>query len=454
MRVLLISANDETDPYPVAPLGVAYIAKVLKNKGHEVHILDLCFVEDDYIAIENLLKGFLPGIIGISVRNIDNLTYNKSIFYLPRIRDIVSFIKKRASIPIIVGGSGFSIFPEEVLRYLHLDIGIVGEGETAVSLVADAIENGNTLYHIPNLCYINNGKFKQNTICCDAVFNTPERTLVDNKRYLERGGMANIQSKRGCSFKCIYCTYPNIEGSKLRLRAPGLMVEELKEMRTNYNIDYVFFVDDIFNFPEEHASAVCEELIKHSLNIDWTCFATPKGMTPELAKLMKMAGCKGIEFGTDGGSEKTLKGLGKSFTLDDVAHAIEYCKNIDLPNAHYVIIGGPEEDDSTLAETFTFFKEHKPTAIIALTGVRIYPNTLIYHKAIEDGIIGKNKNLLEPVFYITPHMKVDTLLLKVSQYAARSYHWIVPNLDLRCSTNMLARLRSTGKRGPLWNLFA
>lgn len=454
MRILLISVNDETDPYPVAPLGVAYIAKAIKNKGHDVHILDLCFVEDDYLAIGNLLKGFLPDIIGISIRNIDNLTYNKSIFYLPRIRDIVNFIKKHASIPIIVGGSGFSLFPEEVLRYLHLDIGIVGEGETAVALVVDAIENGSAIYHIPNLCYISDGKFKRNNICCDSILNTPERMLVDNKRYLERGGMANIQSKRGCPFKCTYCTYPNIEGNKLRLREPGLMVEELKEMRANYDIDYVFFVDDIFNFPEEHACAVCEEIIKNSLDIDWTCFATPKGMTPELAKLMKIAGCKGIEFGTDAGSEKTLKGLGKSFTLDDVAHATEYCKNIDLPNAHYVIIGGPEEDDSTLAETFTFFKENKPTAIIALIGVRIYPNTLIYHKAIEDCIIEENKNLLEPIFYITPHMNVDALFLKVSQYAAQSHNWIVPNLNLRCNTNMLARLRSMGKRGPLWNLLA
>ncbi|TLD41730.1 MAG: Radical SAM domain protein [Candidatus Jettenia ecosi] len=454
MKILLISVNDETDPYPVTPLGVAYIAKALKNKGHTVYVLDLCFVEDAYRAVGDILKGFLPDIIGLSIRNIDNLTYKKSIFYLPGVRDIVTFIKKNTSVPIIVGGSGFSIFPEEVLRYLHLDIGIVGEGETAVSLIAEGIENGSDIYHIPNLCYISDGIFKQNNLCSDCIQNTPDRTLFDNKRYLELGGMANIQSKRGCPFRCTYCTYPNIEGNKLRLREPGPIVAELKEMKANYDIDYVFFVDDIFNFPEEHAGAVCEEIIKNCLNINWTCFATPKGMTPELAKLMKMAGCKGIEFGTDAGSEKTLKGLGKSFTLDDVAHATEYCKNIDLPAAHYVIIGGPEEDDSTLTETFTFFKKNKPTAIIALLGIRIYPNTLIYHKAIEDCIIEKDENLLEPIFYITPNMSEETLFHKVSEYAVQYHNWIVPNLDLRCNTSMLTKLRSMGRRGPLWNLFA
>jgi radical SAM superfamily enzyme YgiQ (UPF0313 family) len=454
MKILLISVNNETDPYPVAPIGVAYITKALKDKGHNVRILDLCFVEDDYLAVRNILKSFLPDIIGISIRNIDNLTYNKSVFYLPRIRDIVNFIKKYASIPIIVGGSGFSIFPEEVLRYLHLDIGIVGEGETTVSLVVDGIEGGSDIYHIPNLCYINDGKFKRNNMSCDSIFDTLDRTFLDNKGYFEFGGMANIQSKRGCPFKCTYCTYPNIEGNTLRYREPEHIVEELKEIKAKYDIDYVFFVDDIFNFPEEYASAVCEEIIKNNLKISWTCFATPKGMTRNLAKLMKMAGCKGIEFGTDAGSEKTLEGLGKSFTLDDIAHAIIYCRSVDLPNAHYIIIGGPGEDDSTLAKTFTFFKEIRPTVIIALIGVRIYPNTLIYNKAIEDCIIEEDESLLKPIFYITPNMNAKILFQKVYENAVQNYNWIVPNLDLRCNTSVLAKLRSMGKKGPLWDLLS
>src|SRR3989339_53871 len=108
MKVLIISINKEKEPYPVAPIGAANIAKALKDKGHDVHILDLCFIDDDYSAIEEFLKSFPPDVIGISIRNIDNLTYNKSIFYLPRIRHIVDFIKRHTSVPLVVGGSGFS----------------------------------------------------------------------------------------------------------------------------------------------------------------------------------------------------------------------------------------------------------------------------------------------------------------------------------------------------------
>lgn len=454
MKVLLISVNNETDPYPVAPIGVAYIAKALKDAGHDVRILDICFANDYYRDIRFILKSFLPEVIGISIRNIDNLTCKKSVFYLPGIKDVIDFIRNNISAPLVVGGSGFSIFPEEVLRYLHLDFGIVGEGESALSEFVHTIEHGGDIYKIPNLCSIKDGIFKQNTIHFNRHYTMPDRTLLDNNKYLELGGMANIQSKRGCPFKCIYCTYPNIDGDRLRVQEPAAVIEELREMKDNYGIDYVFFVDDIFNYPEEHAFALCEGLIKANLKIDWACFATPGGMKPELAKIMKMAGCKGIEFGTDGGSERMLKQLGKSFTIDDVVSATETCKSVNLPNAHYILFGGPGENSATLNEAFTLFDKIRPTAVIALIGIRIYPNTLLYYKAIEDRLIEKDTNLLEPVFYLTPEMKRESIFSKVCEYATRRHNWVVPNLNIQCDSNKLATIRKMGKRGPLWDMLS
>ncbi len=452
MKVLLISVNNESDPYPVAPIGVAYIATALNNKGHDVRLLDLYFVENDLLTIGNFLKEFLPDVIGISIRNIDNLTYNQSIFYLPKIRDIVNFIKSNTSVPVIVGGSGFSIFPEEVLRYLQLDIGIVGEGENAFPVLVATINNGGDICTIPNICYIEDGEFILNDISYCSLDSSPDRMLLDNKKYFELGGMSSIQSKRGCPFECTYCTYPNVEGKTLRFREPGDIVEELREIEAKYGIDYVFFVDDIFNIPKEHAIAVCEEMIRCNLGIDWTCFATPKDMTAELAKLMKMAGCKGIEFGSDAGTEKTLRGLGKPFAIDDVARVTESCNSIDLPNAHYIIIGGPNEDDTTLNETFALFEKINPTAVIALIGARIYPNTLLFRRAVEDGVIEKDRNLLEPVFYLSPEIDAVTVLQSVSEYAKEHRNWIVPCLNIRCDTNLMLLLRKMGKKGPLWDM--
>jgi radical SAM superfamily enzyme YgiQ (UPF0313 family) len=454
MKVLFISVNNEKDPYPVAPIGAAYVAKALHNNHHDVRILDLCFVEDDYPVIAASLKDFAPDIIGVSIRNIDNLTYKRSMFYMPRIRRITDFIKSKTSAPIVVGGSGFSIFPEEVLKYLEVEVGIIGEGETAFAQFVDAINNDTPFHTIQNLCYIRDGKFNANNMVFTQIHDYPERSLLNNSSYLEFGGMGNIQSKRGCPFKCNYCTYPHIEGNTLRLREPVDVVEELKEMRSLYGIDYVFFVDDIFNFPEDHAAVLCEEIIRNDLAIDWTCFATPKGMTRQLAELMKMSGCKGVEFGSDAGSEKTLKGLGKHFTPDDIAHAAECCNVIDLPNAHYIIIAGPEEDRSALAESILLFEKIEPTAVIALLGLRIYPNTQLHQRAVREGIIEKDRNLLEPVFYISPALEYEELLQYVSDYARGQQNWIVPGLNIRCDSNMMALLRKMGNKGPLWNMIS
>ena len=127
MQILLISVNTETEPYPVEPIGLAYIAASLVKEGHAVKVLDLCFEEDGPHAVLSAIEGFRPGLIGISLRNTDNLTYPKSVSYLPPVREVVSAIRKKTAATVIIGGSGFSLFPKETLEYLGLDYGIIRE---------------------------------------------------------------------------------------------------------------------------------------------------------------------------------------------------------------------------------------------------------------------------------------------------------------------------------------
>ena len=452
MKVLFISVNNEHEPYPVAPLGAAYVASFLKEREHEAVILDLCFIEDDFKAVDSALTDNNPDVIGISLRNIDNLTFNKSVFYLPRIKSIVNYIKSKSGAPVLIGGSGFSIFPEDVLRYLEIDTGITGGGERAFTLFIESISNNDMPCDIPNICYLKDGRFTANKVQFDHYSCSPDRSLIDNRKYLDLGGMANIQSKRGCPFHCTYCTYPSIDGSELRLRDPGSVAEELQEMQDMYGIDYVFFVDDIFNFPEEHAAGICEEIIKRGLRINWTCFATPMGMTPELAGLMKRAGCGGVEFGSDAVAEITLKGLGKHFSPNEIAYATEACKGAGLQCAHYVIIGGPGEDMNTIEETFGFFDKIRPTAVIALAGLRIYPNTPLYDKAVDDNVISKERKLFEPAFYLSPALDAGRMLGRIAEGAAERHNWIAPGLNIRSDAETFRLIRKMNRRGPLWDM--
>ena len=462
MQILLISANNEKTPYPVSPIGLAYVASALLKDGHDVKILDLCFAEDIGSSVQQIIASFKPDIIGLSIRNIDNLTYPKSVFYLPAIKSVVDAVKPM-NIPVIVGGSGFSLFPEAVLRYLGLEFGIVGEGEDAMREFARRyVCNKNVyphtknydmgVYSIKNLAYMKDNRFYQNPTSFSADFARPARGLLDNARYLELGGMANVQTKRGCPFNCIYCTYPYLDGSRIRCRDADDIVDEAEELANKYSIDYIFFVDDIFNQPLSHAMDICKGIIKRGLKISWTCFATPKGMTPELLSLMKAAGCNGVEFGTDAASNETLLKMGKSFSLEDVRKVSSLCDDAGLEAAHYLILGGPGETEETLEEAFAFMDEINPRAVIAMTGVRIYPNTALEKISLAEGVIKEGEDILQPCFYISPTIGEERLLSMVKDHALSQPNWIVPGLDIRNSEEKMAILRRFGNKGPLWNM--
>jgi len=169
-----------------------------------------------------------------------------------------------------------------------------------------------------------------------------------------------------------------------------------------------------------------------------------------MAILMKRAGCAGVEFGSDAVTERTLRGLGKQFTADEIARAAEACGKTDLPNAHYVIIGGPGENESTLEAAFSFFDRVHPTAVIALAGIRIYPGTALHRSSIDDGIVDKNEDLLKPVFYLSPELETERMFARISEAASQRSNWIVPGLNIRCDIESMLFLRRMNKRGPLW----
>src|SRR5262249_48595661 len=130
----------------------------------------------------------------------------------------------------------------------------------------------------------------------------PAREHFDMAAYYARGGALNIQTKRGCYFECVFCSYPLLEGSRVRMRRPSAVADEIEQVREEYGVRHWFFVDNIFNMPIRHCKEVCEELASRELDIEWSAYLNPKFVDAELCRLMARSGCKAIEFGTDTGS--------------------------------------------------------------------------------------------------------------------------------------------------------
>jgi radical SAM superfamily enzyme YgiQ (UPF0313 family) len=447
MKLLLISANRERDPYPVFPIGLACLAGPLAAAGHDLSVLDLCFESDPPQAISSALAGYQPAAVVISLRNLDNVTWPGTRSYLDGVRDIVALCHARAV--TIIGGSGFSLMPLEVLAAVGADYGVAGEGEEVLPRLLDCIEAGADGSYLPGVVVAGASSFLPPRLISRIY--SPERSLFNVARYHSEGGMANVQTKRGCPFSCSYCTYPHLEGRVMRLRPVADVLAEISTLVNDYGVSYLYFVDDIFNYPPDFASELCQAMKAARLPVNWSAFINPDFITPELMEDMREAGCDAVEFGSDSGSPQMLKNLRKSFTVEDLRMASRLCKELGMDFAHYMLFGGPGETRDTILETFALMDELEPTAVIAMTGIRIYPNTALHRTAIDDGLIREATSLLEPVFYISPQIHEFFADLITSE-AMKRRNWIAPGLEVNASSAMLDAIRLFKVKGPLWKM--
>ncbi len=445
MKVLLISPNIEFLPDPVFPLGLAYITAALKKNNIPYRILDLCFVSDYDAAIESSITTFKPDIIGLSLRNVDNVSYPNSVWYLPFYQKVTHTIRRFTLAPIVLGGSGFALIPEKILAYLNADFGIIGEGEASFVELINLLKEKDKRVTDYRSKRIFDGKNKIRD------FNTlprPDRSGFDNTAYLKKGGMGNIQTKRGCPFKCIYCTYPVIEGGRVRQRHPTHVCDEIENILES-GIDTLFFVDNTFNYPAEHALAVCREMIQRQLPIKWSCYAHPKFITAELIDLMLASGCSGVEFGSDAAVDGMLINMGKNFTVNDLKRASTICRRSGIAFCHSLLLGGPGETMETVQRTLAEIRDMSPTTAIAMIGIRVFPRTRLAKVALKDGMIGPNEDFLKPVFYISQAIQ-EEIIPFIKDFSKANHAWIFPGLNINMTDAGQRAMRRFGIKGPLW----
>jgi len=151
VRILLISANTEKVNMPAMPLGLACVVEATKDAGHDVSMLDLMFERDVNSTLKKIISDFRPECIGISVRNIDDQNIVTPKFLLEKVRGVVEVCRSLSNTPIVLGGAGYSLFPESALAYLDADFGIEGEGETAFPALLRCLENNDDFSEIPGL---------------------------------------------------------------------------------------------------------------------------------------------------------------------------------------------------------------------------------------------------------------------------------------------------------------
>ena len=459
MRILLVSANREHLPDPIFPLGLAYIAAAVSEAGHEIDVADLCFGHKPLDNLRNQLANFQPQVIGLSLRNVDNAAYPLTVDYLALHREVVDTLHAASNAPVVLGGSGFSILPQAYMRELDGDWGIAGEGERAFVALLHALEHGLEPASIPGVVASESCTAQPPGLMIQpqrpanwAEDLRPLRSPFDYARYIRRGGTGNIQTKRGCAFKCSYCTYPLLEGNRFRAREAVDTVDEIESLQREYGPHPIFFVDSILNFPRGHVEAICEEILHRGLDLRWSCYATPVKLDRHQARLMARAGCEGIELGTDAVDDEQLARLGKSFNAEIAERANRYCMEAGLRVCQTIIFGAPGETKASVRATCRALRKMNPTAVVAMTGVRLYPGTPLSQSLIEQGKVDAGDIGLLPTFYIDPGIK-DFLPIFLQQQAYEAGNWVLPGLVEPIQAGSQRIIRGLGVSGPLWRLF-
>ena len=421
MKVLLISANTLRIPYPVYPLGLDYVAGCLDSR-YQTKIIDLNDFSNPE-SLEAMIRDFSPDFAGVSIRNIDNTDVINCRSFLPEYQDLVNRIRKNSKAKIILGGSGFTIFPVEFMQALDADYGIVGEGER-LALLLDALEKKEDVKKIPGVLT------KEKTEIIYEPYNGQIHRCFDPASphtgfYLSYGGMLNLQTKRGCPFKCSYCTYPHIEGGKMRFYEPREIARNARELQ-DAGAKYIFITDSAFNASYDHSSQVAKAFIEAGVSIPWGGFFVPTVPPADYFKRLADAGLTHVEFGTESLSDSVLANLRKPFTSGEVFTAHKQALDAGLNIAHYFLLGGPGENRETLQNTLTGIENLERAVFFFFCGIRIYPHTALYEVALQEGQIAAGENILPPVFYRSQGITVEEIMKMVETSGQRP-----PELDDR-----------------------
>ena len=443
-KILFISANTFKVPYPVYPLGVSYVNTFVRESlpDYQTRVLDMNLSSLEELAQE--IHSFKPDLVGVSLRNVDNVDSTDTKSFIAGYIKIIESIRSNSVARIIIGGSAFSVFPDLIFKKLKPDFGIVGEGEKSLVELIKCLQDKRDTRAIEGLVY-NDG--------ADTVINPRkdyfseldlefEDSLIDF--YWQHSGMLNIQTKRGCPFRCIYCTYPLIEGRTVRTLDPEKTVDSLKRLSEKKDIDYVFFTDSVFNISNEFNVRFAERMIESEVNIKWGAYFTLKNLSKELLQLLKRSGLTHIEFGTEALSNITLKSYRKEFSVDDIFRISSWCDELDIYYAHFLILGGYGETEESLAETFENSMKIKNSVFFPFVGMRIYPGTELQKVAIEENVISADDDLLVPKYYISSNADLSALKEMAKKTGKR---WVFPDEDL---SGPLEKMRKKNKKGPLW----
>ncbi|MBN1608859.1 MAG: radical SAM protein [Polyangiaceae bacterium] len=469
--LLLINANSMVPL--VAPIGVDYVAGAAEAAGIDVDVLDLALQQDAGAALNAYFATRSPRLVGVTFRNVDDSFWPSARSFLGLLEGVVQQTRSCSDAPIVLGGVGLSIFPERIAARVGADYAVRGDGEPAIVELWEALHGARDLSEVAGLVWQNEHGWHANGPSWPASLALPTaRDAIQNAEYFRRGGQGNVETKRGCARRCVYCADPLAKGNRARMRPPADVASEIEAL-LEQGIDVLHLCDGEFNVPRAHALAVCEEIVRRRIagRLAWYAYLTIRPFDEELASTMRRAGCVGINFTGDTASELMLRSYRLAHHREHIEQAVRLCREHGITCMVDLLLGGPGETPESVADTLEFFKLLAPDAVGAALGMRLYPGTPVVLQLCKlgplegvPGILRKYSgriDLLQPTFYVSPALGEEPAKL-VRELVSNDERFFVPEDDRPSATagtdhnyndhQGLVDAIAAGARGAYWDI--
>ncbi len=377
--------SEERGYYP--PLGLLYVAGYLKEHSeHSVKIIDSQVERLSWDLLRGKILSAKPDVVGITAMTVTLVDVIKTIQIIKEINN---------KIKVILGGPHVHLFPEETISLDGVDYLVLGEGEETFKELLDNLEDDFNLRLVRGIVYKSNG----------TIINTGLRPLIDDldkipfparyltpyKEYnslLSKGRMVTTMfTSRGCPFKCAFCDRPHL-GKTFRARSAENVVAEIEACTKMGIYDFMFY-DDTFTVNKKRVLDICNRIIEKKLDISWDIRTRIDTVDEEILENIKKAGCQGIHYGVEAGTEKILKILNKGITISQAQKVFSLTKKYKIPILAYFMIGNPTETREDIYRTFAVAKMLDPD-YVHMTILTPFPGTKIYLDGLKNGDITKD----------------------------------------------------------------
>ncbi|MHC1624627.1 MAG: B12-binding domain-containing radical SAM protein [Methermicoccaceae archaeon] len=361
----------------VPPYSLLQGASALREEGHMVKVLDANGFGWNLNQIKSEFERLRPELVVMR--------------FTPTTFDLDMEVSRLASdMGAKVAGMCWTLkpFAEQVLTNSPLDYYVIGDYESVIPSLVSSIEEGKSPVGV---AYKNEGEFVMNTHSPPFDYDNLPLPAYDEVAPLSRyyintphGSPFTIMyTSKGCPYSCIYCT---VRKTKWRGRSAESILTELRELKDRYNIRTVSFFDEIFTFDKDRVVELCDGMISEGMHIRWYCNTRVDHVEEDLLRLMREAGCRGISFGVESGSDKILKMAKKGATVEQAEDAVQAAKRAGLKTLLSFMFGLPGESPETVDETISFVRRVLPTGAQFNVAVP-YPGTELYELCRKEGYI-------------------------------------------------------------------